>query len=379
MKKVVIVIAVLAILAIGIFAITNYTSLAPQVTAPKVTPTLPAIKTSSRIVAEGKVVPVKGAAIGFQVGGIVTEVAVQVGDRVEPGKVIAQLDTKQYELQLAQAEGNLTSAKAKVDQVKRGPTASDVSAAQQNVKSAEAAYANLLTPDPNEMLAYKTDIDKARAAVDRAQAAYDRIGGDTNPFAGMTLERQQLQTAWQDYQKALALYNTKINPPKNQVEQAVAAVQNAKSALAKLTPLKEDIAAAEAGVKTAAAARDLAAENLKNTKLVAPFAGVVTSMDLRVGEFVAPNTPVARVADTSRWQVETTDLTEINVVNVREGDAVTVALDAISGLELAGKVARIKGFGENRQGDIVYTIVVALDQQDERLRWNMTAKVSIVK
>ena len=89
--------------------------------------------------------------------------------------------------------------------------------------------------------------------------------------------------------------------------------------------------------------------------------------------------PVARIADTSTWQVETTDLTEINVVNVKEGDPVTITLDAISGLELTGKVQRIKGFGENKQGDIVYTIVVVLDKQDERLRWNMTAKVNIGK
>jgi HlyD family secretion protein len=48
-------------------------------------------------------------------------------------------------------------------------------------------------------------------------------------------------------------------------------------------------------------------------------------------------------------------------------------------LELTGKVASIKGFGENRQGDIVYTVVVKLDTQDPRLRWNMTAKVTFSK
>jgi HlyD family secretion protein len=171
----------------------------------------------------------------------------------------------------------------------------------------------------------------------------------------------------------------KISPPKSQIEAAVTAMQNARSALAKLTPQAEDIAAAEAGVKTATAARDLAAENLKNAKLVAPFDGVITSMDLRAGEFAAPNAVVVRIADTAQWQVETTDLTEINIVNVKEGDPVTITLDAIAGLELAGKVTRIKGFGENRQGDIVYAVTVALDKQDERLRWNMTAKVSIGK
>ncbi|MCI0475645.1 MAG: HlyD family secretion protein, partial [Anaerolineales bacterium] len=94
---------------------------------------------------------------------------------------------------------------------------------------------------------------------------------------------------------------------------------------------------------------------------------------------VAFGTPVVRIADTANFQIETTDLTEINVVNIKEGDAATVTLDAITDLELTGKVASIKGFGENKQGDIVYTIVVKLDKQDPRLRWNMTAKVTITK
>jgi HlyD family secretion protein len=366
--------ALIVILAIGLVGCGG----APTPT-PKPTVAIAAVKASSKVVAEGKILPVKSAAIGFQVGGILTEVPTQVGDKVEAGKVIAQLDAKQFELQLAQADGNLAAAKAKLDALKKGPTTADVTAAQQGVKSAEAAYAYLMNPDANELKAFKADIEKAKAAVDRAQAAYDRIGGDNNPFAAMTMERQALQTAWLDYEKALSLWNAKINPPKNQVEAALTAIQNAKSALARLTPTAEDIAASEASVKSAQAARDLAAENLKNTKLVAPFTGVITSLDLRVGEFVAPNLPVARIADTSNWQVETTDLTEINIVNVKEGDPAMITLDAISGLELTGKVLRIKGFGENKQGDIVYAITIALDKQDERLRWNMTAKVSIGK
>jgi HlyD family secretion protein len=103
----------------------------------------------------------------------------------------------------------------------------------------------------------------------------------------------------------------------------------------------------------------------------------VTTLDLKSGEFVAPGAPVLRLADPSNFQVETTDLTELNIVSVREGDAVTVSFDAIPNMELPGKVKQIKGYGENRQGDIVYTLVIALEKQDERLRWNMTAKVTL--
>lgn len=44
-------------------------------------------------------------------------------------------------------------------------------------------------------------------------------------------------------------------------------------------------------------------------------------------------------------------------------------------MELAGVVSHIQALGEDKQGDIVYTVTITLDQQDSRLRWNMTASV----
>jgi HlyD family secretion protein len=54
-----------------------------------------------------------------------------------------------------------------------------------------------------------------------------------------------------------------------------------------------------------------------------------------------------------------------------------MTFDAIPGFELPGKVSKIKLYGDTKQGDIVYTVIITPDQQDTRLRWNMTAKVSI--
>jgi HlyD family secretion protein len=369
----------IAFTALALTAISLIACSASVTPTPKVQPTLAAVKSSGKIVAEGRVVPARSASLGFQVAGVVAQVPVAVGDRVESGKVLAQLDTRQLELQLAQADANLAAAQAKSSQLKRGATPEDLAAAQQALKSAQVSYEKLLKPDPSELSMLKADVDKAKALLDQAQAAYDRAGGDSNPYAGMLPQRAQLQTAWIDYQKALTAYNLKVNPSDAQIQQALSAVQTAKNQLAKLTPAAEDIAAAEANVKASQAARDLAAEQLSRAKLLAPFAGNVASLDLKVGEQVAIGAPVVRLADYANWQVETTDLTEINVVNVKEGDPATVTFDAIPELELTGKVASIKGFGDNKQGDIVYTLVIKLDKQDERLRWNMTAKVSLAK
>jgi len=52
-------------------------------------------------------------------------------------------------------------------------------------------------------------------------------------------------------------------------------------------------------------------------------------------------------------------------------------VDAISDLELPGHVVRIKPIGEDKRGDITYTVIIQPDQADERLRWNMTTAVFI--
>ncbi len=374
MKKIIFAIVLVAVLGVAAFTFVGGTTAKPT---PTPQAKLAPVKASSRIISEGKVVPVRSAAISFLAGGNVAKVPVAFGDRVTAGQTLVELDTRQLEIQLAQADANLASAQAKLNQLKNSPTAQEVASAKQNVVSAQAAYDNLLHPGTTDIATLKADLEKAKAAHEQAVAAYDRVGGDSNPYANMLPQRVQLQTAWLDYQKVEQLYNAKLNPTNAQVQQALATLESAKNQLAKLQPTADDLAGAQASVNAAQAARDLAAEQLKNAKLVAPFAGVVTALDVKAGEYVVAGTPVVRLADTSSWQVETTDLTELNVVNVHEGAPVVVAFDAIPNLELPGKVVRIKGYGENRQGDIVYTVVVALDQMEERLRWNMTAKVTI--
>ena len=336
-----------------------------------------AVEAAEMIVAEGKVVPVRGVALSFPLGGVVAEVPVALGDQVSAGQLLARLETRTLELQQAEAEANVAAAQARLAQLKQGPTAEERAAAEQALAAAQAAYESLLHPSENELVALRSDVEKTKALLSQAQAAYDRIGGDSYPGNGATPQRAQLQLAWLDYQKAQALYDARTKPTDAQLQQALAAIQNAKSQLARLQPSADELAAAQAAVEQAQAARDLAAEQLTLAHLTAPFAGMVAALDLQPGQYVAAGLPVARLADTSAWQVQTTDLTELSIINVHEGDPAEVTLDAIPDLRLPGRVAHIQGYGEDHQGDIVYRLIIELEQQDPRLRWNMTAKVSV--
>jgi HlyD family secretion protein len=138
------------------------------------------------------------------------------------------------------------------------------------------------------------------------------------------------------------------------------------------------LAVATAEMQSAQAALTLAQVALEKTELRAPFAGVVAAIMPKAGEYVASGAALVNLADMSAWQIETTDLTELSVVSVREGGAATMSFDAIPDLKLPGTVSRIRALGENRQGDITYVVTVMPARHDARLRWNMTASVTII-
>jgi len=81
------------------------------------------------------------------------------------------------------------------------------------------------------------------------------------------------------------------------------------------------------------------------------------------------------MADFSSWLVKTTGLTEIDVVELAEGQPVTVALDAVPDVELTGNVISIaQGYSENK-GDVVYEVTILLDNNNPATRCDMTAAV----
>ena len=95
-----------------------------------------------------------------------------------------------------------------------------------------------------------------------------------------------------------------------------------------------------------------------------------------VGDPVLPNQPVIVIADLSQLYVETSDLTEKDVVSVRTGQKITAVPDALPDLSLTGSVESIADGFVEKSGDITYVVRIPLDSSDPRLRWGMTVKVT---
>ena len=141
-------------------------------------------------------------------------------------------------------------------------------------------------------------------------------------------------------------------------------------ARSKAIPLEIEIRAAEVNLRQAQL-------DLEQATLVAPMNGTVAKIDGDPGAMVGAGIPVVVVADMSQWLIETEDLTELDVVKLREGDRANVTFDALPGVTMVARIGRIKPIGTNRAGDITYTVVLYPEQAEPRLRWNMTAVVRV--
>jgi RND family efflux transporter MFP subunit len=135
---------------------------------------------------------------------------------------------------------------------------------------------------------------------------------------------------------------------------------------------------AQAGEQQANAALTEAQTALKQTEVRAPFAGTVASVDIKPGEQAVAGQPVVTIADVSSWLVETTDLSELEVVRIAVGDSATITFGALPNVTLAGTVTSIQLRGTSDQGGVLFAVLVQPDSFPPELRWNMSATVHIL-
>ena len=150
--------------------------------------------------------------------------------------------------------------------------------------------------------------------------------------ADASAENLRIQTAQaeRDYQRAEKL-----------ATQNLLSTTDVENARTKFESLKAQLAWAKAQ-------RDVAAANLDNTQVYAPFDGTVLRKDAEVGEFVAPSTAgggltrsaIATMADLHTLEVEV-DVNEAYIAQVSNGQAARITLDAYPDTSFAGKVRQV--------------------------------------
>ncbi len=369
----------------------------------------------------------------FRTPGQVAEVLVEEGEAVQEGQLLARLDTAELELAVRQAEVNLQAAEARLRQLRRPGTPAEVAAAEAALKSAQENLARVKAgPSPEEIAAARAQLQAAEAALERllagpdkaqiaqaaaalklaeanlrqAQAAYDAVAH--RPDVAMLPQALQLEQATIEYERAKVAYEEALKgPSEDQIEQARAQVSQARANLQRLleSPTPADIAAAEAQVAQAEAnlrrltegaspeeievqqaqveqariALEQARLNLQGAEIRAPFDGTVVALGIKEGEVVSAATPAVTLADLSRFELRVT-VDELDVGLVREGQPVTITLDAYRDTPMSGTVVYVAPVPAGQQGVVSYPVRIELDLTTAPgpLRAGMTASAEIV-
>lgn len=121
---------------------------------------------------------------------------------------------------------------------------------------------------------------------------------------------------------------------------------------------------------------DTARAELNQNTLSAPFAATVISVEVLPGEYVQPGQVVIALATINKLQIETTDLSELNIAEVEIGQPATVFIEAL-GKEFPGEVTAISPISDTIGGDVVFKVTIHLDEQPKDLLWGMSADVEI--
>jgi HlyD family secretion protein len=242
---------------------------------------------------------------------------------------------------VADAEEALRQADLALEQARQGEI-TGIQAAEAEVRQAEADLAQTSAPAKADTIA------NAEAEVAQAQANLAALQGAQRSGA---------------------------------IGVAEAGVREAQANLEQLAaPTREvDLAAALARIEQAEVSLRQAERDLEKATLRAPFAGTVGEVNLDPGEAASTSATTAALvlADTSAWLIETTDLSERDVVRIAVGDPAMLHFEAIPDLSLPGTITSIKPLGADSFGDITYTVIVTPERWDERLRWRMSATVTV--
>jgi len=272
----------------------------------------------------------------------IAAVLVQEGDRVRKDQLVARLDTRRLEPQVAQAEAQAAAQRQVVQRLRSGSRPEEIAQARANVASAKADAEN-------------------------ARQQYERIKSAAEMSAGRAVRQQDVDTA-----KAAL-----------QVAEAKLVVNQRALDLAVIGPRMEDIAEAEARLRADEAQLALLRQQLVDAELLAPMDAVVRNRILEPGDMASPQRPVFSLAITDPKWVRAY-VSESNLGKVHQGMAATVAVDSFPNRRFEGWVGFISPVAEftpkavqteELRTSLVYEVRVFVKDPSDELRLGMPATV----
>ncbi len=309
---------------------------------------IPTVIADSTIIAEGRLQPVRDAEIAFTASGVVSNILVQEGEPVKQGQPLIRLGD-----------------------------ASDTqyAAAQLELVSAQKALNDLLNASGKDLAQAVIDLKQAREDFDKADDYLHYL--ENSKKVPRTEVRSYLVQTWKGYEYRTKTKYVKGPAPEDWIVEAQNDLNLKKARLdeAQHTFDRMKGGTDEDQLQVLQARVDAAKAGVAAFEVTAPFDGTIADLPAKQGGSINAGQSAVTIADFTQWLVKTTDLTEIDVVNLSEGQPVTVTLDALPDTELTGQILSIgQNYAEN-QGDIVYEVTILLTDTHPAMRWGMTAAV----
>ena len=306
--------------------------------------------------------------IGSKVGGRVSRVLVHEGDHVETNQLLVVFDSAELEGQLLQAQGRVEAARANLAKMLRGSRPEEIAeanAASSGYREAELAQAH-------------ADLERARTEEANAERELKRTEALTESGA---MSQQSLDNARDRARSAHALVSAQNN--------GIAAAEgrlNAAKAVADKTQhgfRTEDIAAARAELTLAEGQLKEAEARWEEREVRSPASAVVETMDLRPGDLLTANSPVAQLLEADQlYLMVYVPETQIGAVQI--GKAAQIQVDTFPGQIFHAQVEQIRQQTEFLPRNVqtkeerihqVVGVKLRVDNHENRLRAGVSADV----
>lgn len=172
---------------------------------------------------------------------------------------------------------------------------------------------------------------------------------------------------------ALSSYITKLNNHINSLSNSLTDIEDAKDSSTEATL---DLKTAELNLSKAEDDLRNAREDLASHQIRAPFSGVIGKVDVKTGDRISSNGAVATIITDEK--IAEVSLNEVDISKVKIGQKATLTFDAIDDLTITGTVSEVDLLGTVSQGVVNYTVKIAFDVNDERVKTGMSLSAAIV-
>lgn len=361
----------------------------------------------------------------------ITAVNVQVGDIVKEGDPLVTLDQKDIEKQIAELKTNINNANAiaandavqkqeSLNQAKQDQ-ATTLAKATDSVNKAQAGYDELvkkrddcqtkLNNKKNELNTAGNARDTAKNELDTAKKSYQEAQAEAsadptnadllkkaNDASSVYEQKQELYTSlctnYETINGDIKSLQAELDAYPDQLKSAEEAINTAKSSYSDAeTSTNRGISAAQNTVDMqkyqTSTTRDLKDQleqlqkQLADCTLSAPIGGVVTAVNVSVGDKNTAGTTMITIEDTSSLKV-IVNVEEADILKIQEGMPATVSTDATGDEEIKGtvtRVVRVKNQSTNTNGTDTntssgYSAEITIDNTE--LLVGMSAKAKIV-